>query len=113
MQDVHVSTNDSDKINSKKHDEKGKRDDKRKSHVDSPTGVKDLRTEFEEFSFNITTRVNVVSAPVRVNAVSAPVNAVGQNPTNSTNSFNTASPSVNDVSPNFGIAGKSSFVDAC
>nr|GFA36245.1 putative ribonuclease H-like domain-containing protein [Tanacetum cinerariifolium] len=90
--DVHVSTNDSDKINSKKHDEKGKRDDKRKSHVDSPTGVKDLRTEFEEFSFNITNRVN---------AVSAPVNAVGQNPTNSTNSFNTASPSVNDTCLNW------------
>nr|GFA06828.1 hypothetical protein [Tanacetum cinerariifolium] len=44
----------------------------------------------------------------RVNAVSAPVNDVGPNPTNS---FNTASPYVNDVSLNFGIAGKSSFVD--
>nr|GEU92401.1 60S ribosomal protein L35 [Tanacetum cinerariifolium] len=46
-----------------------------------------------------------------VNAVSAPVNAVRPNLTNSTNSFNTASPFVNVVSPNFGIAGKSSFVD--
>nr|GEZ93813.1 hypothetical protein [Tanacetum cinerariifolium] len=47
----------------------------------------------------------------RVNAVSAPVNVVEPNLTNSTNSFNTASPSVNDVSPNIGIAKKSSFVN--
>nr|GEU56451.1 putative ribonuclease H-like domain-containing protein [Tanacetum cinerariifolium] len=33
------------------------------------------------------------------------------NPTNNTNSFNTASPFVNAISPNFRIAGKSSFVD--
>nr|GEX30996.1 putative ribonuclease H-like domain-containing protein [Tanacetum cinerariifolium] len=39
------------------------------------------------------------------------INDVGPNPTNNTNSFDTASPSVNDVSPNFGIARKSSFVD--
>nr|GEZ23720.1 hypothetical protein [Tanacetum cinerariifolium] len=47
----------------------------------------------------------------RVNAVSALVNAVKPNSTNSTNTFNTASPSVNAISPNFGIVGKSSFVD--
>nr|GFC62493.1 hypothetical protein [Tanacetum cinerariifolium] len=47
----------------------------------------------------------------RVNTVSAPVNVVGPNPTNSTNSFNTASPSVNAVSPNFGITGKSLFLN--
>nr|GEZ06963.1 putative ribonuclease H-like domain-containing protein [Tanacetum cinerariifolium] len=40
-----------------------------------------------------------------------PVNVVGPNPTNNTNSFNTASPSVNAVSLNCGIAGKSLFVD--
>nr|GFD21950.1 hypothetical protein [Tanacetum cinerariifolium] len=39
------------------------------------------------------------------------VNAAEPNSTNNTNSFNTASPSVNAVSPNFGIAKKSSFVD--
>nr|GEV14001.1 ribonuclease H-like domain-containing protein [Tanacetum cinerariifolium] len=55
-----------------------------------------------EFSFNSSNRVN---------AVSSPVNAVGPNPTNSTNSFNTASPSIIVVSPNFGIAGKSLFMD--
>nr|GEY17504.1 putative ribonuclease H-like domain-containing protein [Tanacetum cinerariifolium] len=48
---------------------------------------------------------------VLVNAVSAPVNAARPNPTNITNSFNTASPSVNAVSLNFKIAGTSSFVD--
>nr|GEY12259.1 uncharacterized mitochondrial protein AtMg00810-like [Tanacetum cinerariifolium] len=47
----------------------------------------------------------------RVNAVSAPVNVVGPNLTNSTNSFNTASPSINIVNLNFGIARKPSFVD--
>nr|GEY33261.1 putative ribonuclease H-like domain-containing protein [Tanacetum cinerariifolium] len=74
--DVHVSASGSDKIDSKKHDEKAKRDDKGKIHVDSPTDT--------------------------------PVNADGPNPTNSTN---TTSPSVNVVSLNFGIYGKSSFVD--
>nr|GEW90497.1 hypothetical protein [Tanacetum cinerariifolium] len=100
--DVHVSTNGSDKTDNKKHDEKAKRDTKGKSHVDSPTVVRDLRAEFEEFSFNSTNRVN---------AVSAPVNAVEPNSTNNSNCFNTASPSVNVVSPNFGIDLKSSFVD--
>nr|GEX09809.1 uncharacterized mitochondrial protein AtMg00810-like [Tanacetum cinerariifolium] len=100
--DVHVSTNGSDKSNNKKHDEKAKRDDKGTSPVDSLIGVRDLRAEFEEFSFNSSNRVN---------AVSAPVNVVGLNPTNNTNSFNTASSSVNDVSPNFGITRKSSFMN--
>nr|GFA95255.1 hypothetical protein [Tanacetum cinerariifolium] len=79
-----------------------KRDDKGKSQVDSPTRVKDLRAKFKESSFNSTNKVN---------AISAPVNAAGPNPTNNTNSFNTTSPSINDVSLNFGIAGKYSFVD--
>nr|GEY61909.1 hypothetical protein [Tanacetum cinerariifolium] len=46
-----------------------------------------------------------------VNAASAPVTAVGPYPTNSTNSFNTASPSDTVVSQKFEIDGKSSFVD--
>nr|GEW45593.1 copia protein [Tanacetum cinerariifolium] len=100
--DVHVSANGSDKSYSKKHDEKVKRDDKGKSHVDSPIGVSDLRAEFEEFSSNSTNRVN---------AVSSPVTAAWPNLTNSTNNFTTASPSDTAVSPNFRIARKSSFVD--
>nr|GEV66210.1 ribonuclease H-like domain-containing protein [Tanacetum cinerariifolium] len=79
--EVDVSLNRSDKT--KKHDDKAKRDDKGKSLVGSPIGVRDLRDEFEEFSFNSTNRVNPISAHV---------NAAGPNPTNSTNSFNTASP---------------------
>nr|GEX57790.1 hypothetical protein [Tanacetum cinerariifolium] len=100
--DVHVSTNGSDKSDNKKHDEKAKRDDKGKSPIDLPIGVRDLRAKFEELSFNSTNRVN---------AVSVLVNVVGSNSTNSTNSFNTASPFVNVVSPNFGIVGKSLFMD--
>nr|GEW64994.1 ribonuclease H-like domain-containing protein [Tanacetum cinerariifolium] len=76
-----------------------KRDDKGKSPIDSLTGVRDLRAEFEEFSFNSSNRVNVVSVPV---------NAIGPNPTNS---FNTTSHSVNAVRANFRITRKSSFVD--
>nr|GEY00055.1 uncharacterized mitochondrial protein AtMg00810-like [Tanacetum cinerariifolium] len=76
--DVHVSANGSAKSDSKKHDEKAKRDAKRKSLV---------------------------------NAVSAPVTAARPNPTNSTNSFNTTILFETVVSPNFRIAGKSSFVD--
>nr|GFC64317.1 retrovirus-related Pol polyprotein from transposon TNT 1-94 [Tanacetum cinerariifolium] len=79
--DVYVSPSGSDKTKNKKHNDKAKRDDKGKSPVDSPTGVQDLRAEFEEFSFNSTNRVN---------AVSALVNAAGPNLTNNTNSFNTA-----------------------
>nr|GEW33296.1 hypothetical protein [Tanacetum cinerariifolium] len=100
--DVHVFAHEIDKTDKKKHYEKAKRDDKGKGPVDSVTGVRDLRAEFEEFSFNGTNRVNVVSKPV---------NAAGPNQTNNTTSFNTASHSVNVVSPNFGIAGQSSFVD--
>nr|GFC51273.1 retrovirus-related Pol polyprotein from transposon TNT 1-94 [Tanacetum cinerariifolium] len=74
--DVHVSLSGSDKTNNKKHNDKAKRDDKGKSPIDSPTRVKDLKAEFEEFSFNITNRVNVVSAPV---------NVAKPNSTNSTN----------------------------
>nr|GEW83518.1 uncharacterized mitochondrial protein AtMg00810-like [Tanacetum cinerariifolium] len=100
--DVHVSSGRSDKIDSKKHDEKAKRNDKGKSHIDLSIGVKDLRAKFEDFSSNITNKVN---------AASALVNVAGPNPTNSTNSFNTTSPSDTTVSPNFRIARQSSFMD--
>nr|GFC33032.1 hypothetical protein [Tanacetum cinerariifolium] len=98
--EVHVSPSSSDKP--KKHDENAKRKDKGKSPVDLSIGVRDLRDEFEEFSVNITKRVN---------AGSAPVTAVGPNPTNITNSFNAASPSHNVVSLNFEIGRRSSFVN--
>nr|GFA65507.1 reverse transcriptase [Tanacetum cinerariifolium] len=100
--DGHVSAHESGKTDKKKPDEKAKRDDKGKSPLDSIIGVRDLRAEFEIFSFKSTNRVNVISEPV---------NATGPNPTNSTTSFNTASSFVNAVSPNFEIVGQSSFMD--
>nr|GEW96834.1 hypothetical protein [Tanacetum cinerariifolium] len=55
--DVHVSANESDKTDKKKHDEKAKRYDKGKSHIDSIKGVRDLRARFEEFFLTALTRV--------------------------------------------------------
>nr|GEV07037.1 retrovirus-related Pol polyprotein from transposon TNT 1-94 [Tanacetum cinerariifolium] len=78
---VQVSPSSSDKP--KKHDDKAKREAKGKSHVDLYIGIRDLSDEFKEFSVNSTHRVNPASAPVII---------VGPNPTNSTNSFNAASP---------------------
>nr|GEW41826.1 putative ribonuclease H-like domain-containing protein [Tanacetum cinerariifolium] len=86
----------------KKHDEKAKKEAKRKSPVDLSTRVRDLRDEFEEFSINNTNGVN---------AANTPVTAVGPNSTNSTNNFNAVGPSDNAGSPNYEIGGKSSFVD--
>nr|GEZ45821.1 ribonuclease H-like domain-containing protein [Tanacetum cinerariifolium] len=97
---VHVSLSSSDKP--KKHDENSKREAKGKSPLDLSTGVRDLRDKFEEFFVNTTNKVN---------AASAPVITVGPNLTNSTNSFNAASPSDNAVSLNFEIGRKSSIVD--
>nr|GEU55425.1 hypothetical protein [Tanacetum cinerariifolium] len=71
-----------------------------KVHV-SPR-VRNLNDEFEEFSVNSTNRVYAASTPVTI---------VGQNSTNSINSFNVASPSNTAVSPTFEIGGKFSFVD--
>nr|GEZ57882.1 putative ribonuclease H-like domain-containing protein [Tanacetum cinerariifolium] len=79
--EVHVSPSSSDKP--KKHDENAKRVDKGKSPVDLSPEVKDLRVEFQEFLVNNTNRVNATSAHVTV---------AEPKPTNSTNSFNTASP---------------------
>nr|GEU47959.1 putative ribonuclease H-like domain-containing protein [Tanacetum cinerariifolium] len=100
--DVHVFANRGDKTDSKKHDEKAKRDAKRNSPVDSPIGVKDLRAKFVEFSSNSTNRVN---------AASSLVTAVRPNSINSNNNFNTTSPSDTTVCLNFRIARKSLFVD--
>nr|GEX47059.1 putative ribonuclease H-like domain-containing protein [Tanacetum cinerariifolium] len=98
--EFHVSSSNSN--NSKKHDQKTKREAKGKSHVDLSTGVRNLSKEFEDFSFNSTNGVN---------AASALVTAVKPNSTNSTNSFNVAGPSNSVVSLNFEIGGKSSFED--
>nr|GFB28299.1 hypothetical protein [Tanacetum cinerariifolium] len=57
--EVHVSPSGNDKT--KNHDKKAKRKAKGKSHVGSPTGVRDLRDEFKEFSVNNTNRVNAAN----------------------------------------------------
>nr|GEW28141.1 hypothetical protein [Tanacetum cinerariifolium] len=98
--EVPVSLSSSNKT--KKHDDKAKRESKRKIPVDLSIGVQDLRDEFQEFIVNNTNRVN---------ASSAPVTAVRPNSTNNTNNFNVVSPSDNAVSPTFEIDEKSSFVD--
>nr|GEX10167.1 hypothetical protein [Tanacetum cinerariifolium] len=81
--------------------------DPQNTNADAAFDVKENESEVHvssssKLSFNNTNRVN---------AASAPVTAVGPNPTNSTNSFNAASPSDNVVSLNFEIGEKSSFVD--
>nr|GEV11021.1 reverse transcriptase domain-containing protein [Tanacetum cinerariifolium] len=98
--EVYVSPSSSDKT--KKHDEKTKREAKRKSPIDLSTGVRNLSDEFEDFSSNNTNGVN---------AASAPVTAIGPNSTNNTNSFNAAGPSDNAISLTFEIDEKSSFMD--
>nr|GEV43849.1 hypothetical protein [Tanacetum cinerariifolium] len=95
--EVHVSPSTSAKT--KKHDDKTKREAKRKSHVKFSTGVRNLSEEFEDFADN---NIN------EVNAASSPVPAVRQILTNSTNTFSAVGPSNTAVSPTHG---KSSYVD--
>nr|GEV94756.1 hypothetical protein [Tanacetum cinerariifolium] len=94
---VHVSPSSSAKI--KKHDDKTEREAKGKSLVELSTGVRNLSEEFEYFSDN---NIN------GVNAASSLVTTVGQNTTDSTNTFSVAGPSNTAVSP---TPGKSSYVD--
>nr|GEX94217.1 ribonuclease H-like domain-containing protein [Tanacetum cinerariifolium] len=67
----------------KKHDDKTKREAKGKSRVESLTGYRNLSAEFEDFSDN---GINEVNAPDSL------VPAVGQILTNSTNTFSAAGP---------------------
>nr|GEW83144.1 retrovirus-related Pol polyprotein from transposon TNT 1-94 [Tanacetum cinerariifolium] len=80
--EVYVSPSSS--AQTKKHDDKTKREDKGKSHVESSTGYRNLSAEFEYFSDN---SIN------KVNAADSPVPAVGQILTNSINTFSAAGPS--------------------
>nr|GEV92509.1 hypothetical protein [Tanacetum cinerariifolium] len=84
--EVHVSPSSS--AQSKKHDDKTKREAKGKSPVESLIEYRNLSVEFEDFSDD---NIN------EVNAVDSPVPAVGQILTNSTNTFSAASPSNADV----------------
>nr|GEU53473.1 hypothetical protein [Tanacetum cinerariifolium] len=96
--EVHVSPSNS--AQSKKHDDKTKKEAKGKSPVELSTGYRNLSEEFEDFSDNSINEVNVVDSPVL---------AVGQIFTNSTNTFRVAGPSNTVVSPTHR---KSSYMDA-
>nr|GEX87771.1 ribonuclease H-like domain-containing protein [Tanacetum cinerariifolium] len=94
-----VNVSSSNSAQTKKHDDKTKREAKDKSHIKSSTGYRNLSVEFEDFSND---NIN------EVNAVVSLVLAVGQISTNSTNTFSVAGPSNIDVSPTHR---KSSYVD--
>nr|GEW11166.1 putative ribonuclease H-like domain-containing protein [Tanacetum cinerariifolium] len=85
---------------SKKHDDKTKREDKGKSPVESLTGYRNLSAEFEDFSDNIINEVNAAGTLVL---------DVGQIFPNNTNTFSAAGPSNAAASPTHG---KSSCIDA-
>nr|GEY84921.1 retrovirus-related Pol polyprotein from transposon TNT 1-94 [Tanacetum cinerariifolium] len=85
---------------SRKQDDKTKKEAKGKSPIEYFTGYKDLTVEFEDCSDNSSNEVNTVGSIVPT---------VGQNSLNSTNTFSVDGPSNAAVSPTYG---KSSFIDA-
>nr|GFA82668.1 reverse transcriptase domain-containing protein [Tanacetum cinerariifolium] len=76
---------------SRKQDDKTKKEDKGKSPVESFTGYRDLNAEFEDCSDNSSNKVN---------AAGSIVPTVGHNSLNSTNTFSVAGPSNTDGSEN-------------
>nr|GEW78396.1 ribonuclease H-like domain-containing protein [Tanacetum cinerariifolium] len=95
--EVYVSPSNS--AQTKKHDDKSKKEDKGKSLVKSLTRYRNLSAEFEDlFDSNIN----------KDNATGSLVHAVGQISTNNTNTFSAAGPSNAAVSPTHG---KYSYVD--
>nr|GEW75321.1 putative ribonuclease H-like domain-containing protein [Tanacetum cinerariifolium] len=80
--EVYVSPSSS--AQSKKHDDKTKREAKGKSHVESLAGYRNLSVEFQDFFDD---NIN------EVNATDSPVPAVGKISTNNTNPFSAAGPS--------------------
>nr|GFC93568.1 hypothetical protein [Tanacetum cinerariifolium] len=95
-----VNVSPSSSAQSKKHDDKTKREAKGKSLVESSTGHRNLSAEFEDFSDNNINEDNVAGTLVL---------AGGKLSTNSTNTFSTGCPSNASVSPTHG---KSSYVDS-
>nr|GEX81584.1 uncharacterized mitochondrial protein AtMg00810-like [Tanacetum cinerariifolium] len=84
----------------KKHDDKTKREAKGKSPIESSTGYRNLSAEFEDFFDNIINEINAVNYPVPV---------VGQISTTTNNTFSATGPLNAAVSSTHG---KSSYVDA-
>nr|GEY59522.1 ribonuclease H-like domain-containing protein [Tanacetum cinerariifolium] len=89
--EVHVSPSSS--TQTKKHDDKTKREAKGKSHVELSTRYRNLSVEFEDFS---DTNIN------EVNAADSPVPAIEKISTNNTNTFSATGPYNTDVSPTHG-----------
>nr|GEX69363.1 copia protein [Tanacetum cinerariifolium] len=83
---VHVIQSSS--AQTKKHDDKTKREAKGKSPVESLIGYRNLSAEFEDLSDN---NIN------KINAADSPIPAVGQISTNNTNTFSAAGPSNADI----------------
>nr|GEX68263.1 ribonuclease H-like domain-containing protein [Tanacetum cinerariifolium] len=95
-----VNVSPSSSAQSKKHDDKTRREAKGKSPVESLTGYRNLSADFKDFSDN---SIN------EDNAASTLVHAIRKIFTNSTNTFSAAGPSNDVVSPTHG---KSSYVDS-
>nr|GFC69526.1 hypothetical protein [Tanacetum cinerariifolium] len=95
-----VNVSPSSSAQSRKQDNKTKKEAKGKSHVEPFTGYRDLSVEFEEISDNSSNEVNVAGTIVPT---------VGQNSLNSTNTFSDVGPSNAAASPTYG---KSSFIYA-
>nr|GEY85458.1 hypothetical protein [Tanacetum cinerariifolium] len=95
-----VNVSPSSSAQSRKQDDKTKKEARGKSHVESFTGYRDLSAEFEDCSDN---SIN------ELNAIGTIVPTVGQNTPNSTNTFSAAGPSNAVASSTYG---KSSFIDA-
>nr|GEU47717.1 hypothetical protein [Tanacetum cinerariifolium] len=95
-----VNVSPSNSAQSKKQDDKTKREAKGKSPVESFIGYRDLSAEFEDYSEDSINEVNVAGTLVSV---------VGKNSLNNANTFSAAGPSNAATSPTHG---KSSFIDA-
>nr|GEW55006.1 hypothetical protein [Tanacetum cinerariifolium] len=94
-----VNVSSSSSAQSRKQDDKTKKEAKGKSPVESVIGYRDLNAEFKDCSENNSKEVNAVG-PI--------VPTVRQNSLNSTNTFSAAGPFNTVVSPAYG---KSSFID--
>nr|GEW29985.1 hypothetical protein [Tanacetum cinerariifolium] len=95
-----VNVSPSSSAQSRKQDDKTKKEAKGKSHVESFTGYRDLSTEFEDCSNNSSNEVNAAGTIVLT---------IRKNSPNNTNTFSAAVPSNVAASPTYG---KSSFLDA-
>nr|GFB31217.1 hypothetical protein [Tanacetum cinerariifolium] len=73
---------------SRKQDDKTKKDAKGKSHVESFTGYRDLSAEFKDCFDNSSNEVNIAGSIVPT---------IGQNSSNNTNPFSAAGPSNEDI----------------